>query len=599
VIAHLCRIALKEVHLFAQLVSINVGLPRDIEWKRQKVHTAIWKQPVQGRVAARHLNLEGDGQGDLAGHGGEHRAVMVYQMDAYRYWEAYLGRNDFSMGQFGENFTIDGLADDEVCIGDRYRIGSALFEVTQPRVTCYRVGIRMAEPAMAALLVSHHRPGFYMRVLEEGEVGAGDEITKVADGPERITVANTDGLLYLPNPSREQLKSALRVPALGAGWKTSFQALLEQNTSEGGNPGLKASIGPPPAWSGFRPMRVIRADRETDDVVSLSFEQPDGASLPAALPGQFLVLRVRATADGPTLLRNYSMSGMPGAKTYRVSVKREINGAVSSYLHDHLHAGDVLDVSSPRGGFTLRSGDTPVVLLSAGIGATPVLAMLYSLSSDASRREVWWIYGARNRAEHPFAKESRGLLQTLVNSRSHIVYSKPNSEDERGVDFDSVGHVDAPLLNQLGVPREADFYLCGPPAFLRNLTEGLKTWGVDSTRIHAEVFGPQEPITPGIARSSRPPAHPPSGEPGTGPKISFARSGLTVAWDPRFSSLLELAEACDVPVQWACRTGVCHTCECGLIGGSVQYEPDPLEPASPGNLMICCSTPGGDIEVDL
>ena len=313
-----------------RLLSINVGLPRDVAWRGEKVHTAIWKQPVQGRIAVRRLNLEGDGQGDLAGHGGEHRAVMVYQMDAYRYWETQLGRKDFSFGQFGENFTVDGLPDDEVCIGDRYRIGSALFEVTQPRVTCYRVGIRMAEPAMAALLVSHHRPGCYFRVLEEGEVGAGDEITKVAEGPEHITVANMDALLYLPNPWRDQLESSLRVSALSPGWKSSLRALAEQQTSEGGNPGLKASIGPPPAWPGFRPLRVDRVDRETANVVSLSIEETDGTPLPAALPGQFLVLRLRTTPNGPMLLRNYSMSGIPGARTYRISVKRETNGLVSS-----------------------------------------------------------------------------------------------------------------------------------------------------------------------------------------------------------------------------------------------------------------------------
>src|SRR5271155_5419924 len=215
-------------HLMVQLLSINVGLPRDVPWRGEKVHTAIWKQPVRGRIAVRRLNVVGDGQGDLAGHGGEHRAVMVYQMDAYHYWEAQLGRNDFSYGQFGENFTVEGLPDDEVSIGDRYRIGSALFEVTQPRVTCYRVGIRMAQPAMPALLVSRHRPGFYFRVLEEGEVGAGDEITKVADGPERITVANIDALLYLPNTSREQLTRALRIPALSGGWRGSLQAILEK-----------------------------------------------------------------------------------------------------------------------------------------------------------------------------------------------------------------------------------------------------------------------------------------------------------------------------------------------------------------------------------
>jgi ferredoxin-NADP reductase/MOSC domain-containing protein YiiM len=581
-----------------RLLSINVGLPLDVAWKGEKVHTAIWKQPVQGRIAVRRLNVEGDGQGDLAGHGGEHRAVMVYQMEAYRYWEAQLGRTDFSFGQFGENFTVDGLPDDEVCIGDRYRIGGALFEVTQPRVTCYRVGIRMAEPAMAALLVSHHRPGFYFRVLEEGEVGSGDEITKVADGPERITVANVDALLYLPNPSPEQLERSMRVPALSAGWKTSLKAIAEQKTSGAGNPGLKAA-GPPPAWPGFRPLRVASVDPEAANVVSLSLEQTDGEPLPVALPGQFLVLRLRTTPNGPTLLRNYSMSGTPGARTYRVSVKRETNGAVSSYLCSHVTTGNILEVSAPRGSFTLTSGDAPVVLLSAGIGATPVLAMLHSLSSAASRRKVWWIYGARNRAEHPFAKESRGLLQTLVNGRSHIVYSKPDSKDESGVDYDSVGHVDTPLLDLLGVTRDADFYLCGPPSFLKQLTQGLKTWGADSTRIHEEVFGPEAPITPGIARSSHPAPHVPPGEPGVGPQISFTRSGLTVPWDSRFSSLLELAEACNVPVQWSCRTGVCHTCECALIGGSVNYQPDPLEPPATGNLLICCSRPSGDVEVDL
>jgi ferredoxin-NADP reductase/MOSC domain-containing protein YiiM/ferredoxin len=583
----------------ARLLSINVGLPRDVPWRGEKVHTAIWKQPAQGRVAARRLNLEGDGQGDLAGHGGENRAVMVYQMDAYRYWEAYLGRNDFSFGQFGENFTVDGLPDDEVCIGDRYRIGSALFEVTQPRVTCYRLGIRMAEPAMAALVVSHHRPGFYLRVLEEGEVGAGDEIAKVAEDPEHITVADIDALLYLPNPSREQLERSLRVPALSRGWKTSLRAIAERKTSETGNPGLKASAEPAPAWPGFRPLRVERVDRESANVVSLSLEPTDGAALPAALPGQFLVLRLRTTPNGPMLLRNYSMSGMPGARTYRVSVKCEAHGIVSSFVHSHVQASDILEVSAPRGGFTLGSGDRPVALLSAGIGATPVLAMLHSLSSAASRREVWWIYGARNGAEHPFAKESRGLLQTLINSRSHIVYSKPNPEDKLGLDYDSVGHVDTPLLDQLGVPRDAELYLCGPPLFLRDLTAGLKTWGADSTRVHQEVFGPEASITPGIARSSRPPVHAPAGEPGTGPQISFIRSGLTVSWDSRFSSLLELAEACDVPVRWACRTGVCHTCECALIGGTVNYEPDPLEPPATGNLLMCCSRPSGDVEVDL
>jgi MOSC domain-containing protein YiiM len=291
----------------ARLLSVNVGLPRDVEWQGKTVRTAVWKDAVRGRRKVGRLNIDGDGQGDLAGHGGEHRALLVYQIDSYRYWERQLGRKDFVFGQFGENFTVDGLSDDEVCIGDRYRIGSAQFEVTQPRVTCYRVGIRMDEPRMAALLVEHHRPGFYFRVLEVGEVAAGDEIVKVSDDPERMSVAEADALLYLAGHSRTQLERALRIPALPAGWRSSFQALLQQELNEGqavgkGNPGLSV-VSPPPAWTGFRPMRVSRIDRESASVFSLLLVPADGERLAAALPGQFVVLRLPIQSGAPPVLR--------------------------------------------------------------------------------------------------------------------------------------------------------------------------------------------------------------------------------------------------------------------------------------------------------
>src|SRR3954470_16165791 len=252
------------VHM-ARLLSVNVGRPREIAWRGKTVYTSVWKQPIEGRRLVQRLNVDGDAQGDLHGHGGEHRAVFVYQLDSYHHWERELKRGDFTFGQFGENFTVEGLPDSEVCIGDRYRIGGALFEVTQPRVTCYRVGIRMDEPRMAALLVAHYRPGFYFRVLEEGEVGAGDDIVKMVDGPERITVAEVDGLLYLPGRSRKELQRALSVPALSKGWQGSFQAMLEQDLSskaEVGNPGL-AYEEQAPAWPGFRQMRVASIHKES------------------------------------------------------------------------------------------------------------------------------------------------------------------------------------------------------------------------------------------------------------------------------------------------------------------------------------------------
>jgi ferredoxin-NADP reductase/MOSC domain-containing protein YiiM len=592
----------QEVAQMARLLSVNVGRPREIAWRGKTVFTSVWKAPVEGRRLVRRINIDGDAQGDLHGHGGEHRAVFVYQMDSYRHWERELKRSDFVFGQFGENFTVEGLADDEVCVGDRYRIGGALFEVTQPRVTCYRVGIRMEEPRMAALLVAHQRPGFYLRVLEEGEVGAGDEIVRTAQGPERMTVAAINALLYLPGPAKGDIERALRIPALPAGWKGSFEALLRQSAQPGprtGNPGLASPEQLATATPGFRPLKVARMDRESRSVVSLLLEPTDGLPLTVPLPGQFVVLRLRPEADAPPVLRSYSLSGVPDAARYRISVKLEPHGIASTYLNTQIRTGDVLDVSAPRGAFTLQGGDRPVVLLSAGVGVTPVLAMLHALAADAKPRSVWWIHGARNRLDHPFAQEVRDVLVRLPQARSHIRYSLPDRADRPGVDFDAAGRLTVAALEPLGVLRESDFYLCGPTAFLEEFTAGLGGWGVARECVHTEVFGSGKPSTPGVKEQSHRPPHAPEGSIGNGPRISFARAGLTVTWDPKFQSLLDFAEACDVPVRWACRTGVCHNCECGLVAGSVAYDPQPLEPPAAGNLLMCCSRPREDLVIDI
>src|SRR4051812_9061934 len=295
----------------AQLLSVNVGLPRDIEWKSRTVHTGIWKDPVRGRCRVHRLNLDGDGQGDLAGHGGGQRAVFVYQVESYRYWEEQLKRGDFIYGIFGENFTIEGLSDDVVCIGDRYQIGSALFEITQPRVTCYRVGIRTNEPRMAALLTSSGRPGFYFRVLQEGEVGAGDEILKVGEAKERITVAEVNALLYSPKHPRDRLERALQIEALSPGWRGSFEALLQSPTTAArdGNAGLIPAAAAHPVPAGFQPLTVTAVDRESEDVLSLTMRHPHGHPLRPALAGQYVVVRLRPTASGAALFRSYSLSG--------------------------------------------------------------------------------------------------------------------------------------------------------------------------------------------------------------------------------------------------------------------------------------------------
>jgi MOSC domain-containing protein YiiM len=321
----------------------------------------------------------------LAGHGGEQRAVFVYQTESYRYWQDQLERADFVQGQFGENFTIEGLPDDSVCIGDRYQIGSAVFEITQPRVTCYRVGIRMNQPRMPALLTSSGRPGFYFRVLQEGEVGAGDEIVKVGEAKERMTVADINALLYSPNHPRDPLERALRIEALSPGWRFSFEALLQSRMTAGGsgNAGLAPAAAAHAVAPGFRRLAVAAIDQECADVLSLTMDSLDGQPLPNALPGQYVVLRLRPPPSDTPLFRSYSLSGPASTERYRISVKMEPNGAAGSYLRDGVRVGDALDVSSPRGSFIPQPGERPVVLLSAGIGVTPVLAMLYALAGVA------------------------------------------------------------------------------------------------------------------------------------------------------------------------------------------------------------------------
>lgn len=583
-----------------RLLSVNVGMPQDLAWNGRIVHTAVWKRPVDGPRLVRRLNIDGDGQGDLAGHGGEQRAVFVYQIESYRYWQDQLGRDDFVYGQFGENFTVEGLADDQVCIGDRYRIGEAVFEVTQPRVTCYRVGIRMADPRIPAMLVSHRRPGFYFRVLQEGTVQAGDHIVRIATGPEAMTVTEIDALLYLPGHPRQGALRALRIPALSPGWRASFEAIASQlGGPEGaaGNAGL-VPASPPPAWPGFRKLDVTAVKRETQSVVSIGLSNPDGTDVPPAQPGQFLTLRLPVSADARPLLRSYSLSGAPGARSYQISVKLEPHGTGSHFLHSRIQAGDQLEVAAPRGTFILRPGDTPVLLISAGVGATPVMAMLRGLAADQSAREIWWLHGSRSRADEPFARESQPLIAQLAHGHRLICYSRPSPDDLRGSDYRS-GRLSPAVLTELDLPRSGDAYICGPAAFMTDASAALLGMGLDGARIHTEIFGTTPSQTPGIATAATRPPHPPAGEPGSGPQIAFARSGLDVRWDQRYASLLELAEACDVPVRWSCRTGVCHTCESGLMAGTVSYAPDPVDDPAAGNVLICCSRPAEDVVLDL
>ncbi|MGW1503302.1 MOSC domain-containing protein [Streptomyces mirabilis] len=575
----------------ATLLSVNVGRPKDVRWRGRTVHTGAWKHPVDGPRMVRRLNIDGDGQGDLQGHGGEQRAVLVYQTQSYAYWRKVLERDDLEFGQFGENFTVDGLADDEVCIGDRYHIGEAEFEVTQPRVTCYRVGMRLNEPRMASLLVAHHRPGFYLRVIAEGRVRAGDRITRTRTGRASLTVADTDALLYLPDPDPATLRAALTIEALSPGWQQSFQEMSHR---------LDQPPAPAPAapgWKGFKQLRVTQVVPETPTVSSFLLRPTDSQALPRAAPGQYLTVRIPEEGR-PGLVRSYSLSSAPGAAEYRISVKREDRGEVSTYLHTHLHRGDVIEAAAPRGTFVLADDHTPVALFSAGIGVTPVLAMLHQLAHEHSSRAVWWVHTARDPGQQPFAEEAGQLLARLPHARAFIYYTAPDLEiaGEPGITH---GRMTSDGIRELGIPADAHAYLCGPEGFMSTVTSALQRAGLSSSNIHTEVFGALAAINPGIAQTGSGPPHQPPGPRGTGPSVTFARSGLSTGWSQRYATLLELAEACEVRTRWSCRTGVCHTCATTLLTGQVEYTTQPLEDPASGEVLPCCSIPTTDVLLDL
>jgi len=576
-----------------QLLSVNVGLPRDVPWQGKTVYTGVWKHSVPGPQMVRRLNIDGDGQGDLNGHGGEQRAVLVYQTQSYEHWQQHFGRDDFVYGQFGENLTVDGLPDDEVCIGDRYRIGEAEFEVTQPRVTCYRVGLRLGAPDLPALLVSHHRPGFYMRVLSEGHIEAGDQIIKTRTGPGALSVAATDALLYLPGHDPGTLRRALQIPALSPGWQGSFRDLLAADSAST----AAAPARTEPAWTGFRPLRVTQVIPESTMVTSIYLAAADGTALPAARAGQYLTLRITG-AGQPAPVRSYSLSLAPGGGTYRISVKHEPHGAASSYLNSSLRPGAMLDTAAPRGEFVLGDDPGPVLLISAGIGVTPVLSMLHELAAARSTRDIWWIHGARRPQEYPLATEAHSLLASLPHTHEHVFYSQA-TRPELARSHGSAGRLSNDKLAALALPPKASAYVCGPESFMADMHNALIAAGLAPDRIRTELFGAKPAINPGLTGQTRRPPHQPPGPPGTGPLVTFARSGVSTPFPGSTNSVLDLADACDVPTRWSCRTGVCHTCTTPLLSGDISYSPAPLELPPDGEVLICCAQPGTDIVLDM
>jgi ferredoxin-NADP reductase/MOSC domain-containing protein YiiM len=543
------------------------------------------------------LNLDGDGQADLWGHGGTFRAVYVYSFENYAYWAHDLGRDDFTIGQFGENFTVEGMLEDDIHVGDIFRVGGALVEVSQPRVPCYKLAIKMGIEGFQNRFLASGRIGFYFRVLEEGEVGAGDVIELVARDPQALTVREVNNLLYFDKKNLEGAAKALDVPALSHGWKGSFEERL-----------VKAEV---PAKTGdrYRSFVVDRKEPESETITSFYLIPEDGAPLPGFLPGQFLTFELTIPGQPKPVLRTYTLSDCANPDYYRVSIKREpapadrpdlAPGLSSNYFHDQVAVGTKLRVGAPRGKFHLDpDSERPVVLLSAGVGLTPMISMMNAIAKSGTGRPTWFIHGTRDGREHALGAHVRRVAEAHENIRAHIRYSQPAAADIEDRDCDSQGRVDIALLKHLLPFDDYDFYLCGPTPFMKSLYCGLLSLDVSEKRIHYEFFGPASVLK----EDAKPigPAEVPSAEAelAGGIQVTFARSGVTADWDPACESILDLAEKQGLNPDYSCRSGICHTCMCTLVEGEIDYFEEPLDQPEPGRVLICCSRPKTDIVIEI
>jgi ferredoxin-NADP reductase/MOSC domain-containing protein YiiM len=580
-----------------RLVSINLSMPKSIRHDDREVSTGIFKTPAEGRVMLRRLNLDGDGQADRWAHGGAFRTVYAYPLEHYDYWRRELGREDLDHGQFGENFTVEGMLDEEIRIGDVFRIGEALVEVSQPRIPCFKLAIKMGIENFQNRFLQSGRVGFYFRVLEEGEVGAGDSFELVGRDPGALSVREVSDLLFFNTDDLEATRRALAMPGLSHGWKGSFEERLAKTDAA------------TQTKAGFRNLVVERKEPESGTITSFYLRPEGGSALAPFLPGQFLSFELSIPGQSGPVLRTYSLSDSPDCDYYRVSIKREPPpadrpdlppGLSSSYFHDQVDVGTALQVGAPRGRFHIDpDSERAVVLISAGVGLTPMLSMLNAIVRGGSQRRVWFLHGARDGREHAFGEHVRRMADEHPNVSAHIRYSRPGPGDVEGRDYDAEGRIDIDSLKQLLPFDDYEFYLCGPTPFMQSLYCGLLSTGVAESRVHYEFFGPASALTE-EAQPQRPaPTRAPEDELAGDCEVRFARSGLTAAWDPACDSILDLAEHQGLNPPYSCRSGICRTCMCPLIEGEVEYLEEPLNAPDPGSVLICVCRPKTGVVLDI
>jgi ferredoxin-NADP reductase/predicted pyridoxine 5'-phosphate oxidase superfamily flavin-nucleotide-binding protein len=344
----------------------------------------------------------------------------------------------------------------------------------------------------------------------------------------------------------------------------------------------------------YQEYEVFRVEKEGDAISSYYLRRADGKGLASYEAGQFLPIRLAIPGQSELLSRTYTVSDAPNTDYYRLSIKREGGEAVvSNFFHDHLKQGSRLEAMAPRGKFILdQSSNRSVVLISGGVGITPMTAMLNYIIQEGLRtrsyRRTYFIHGAQNARNQAFGTHLRRLAAEHDAVTVHLRYSKPGATDRPGVDFDSTGRIDMELLERVLPFGDHDFYICGPSPFMQAVYDGLCGLGVREERIHYESFGPATVLQ----HQAKPKTQVPKGQTVDEPvDVCFANSGIEIKWTPDQGTILELAEASGLSPGFSCRTGICGTCATRLKCGSVDYLEEPIGPHEDDEVLICCSTP--------
>jgi MOSC domain-containing protein YiiM/ferredoxin-NADP reductase len=563
----------------ARLEGIFVG--RSASLGPGKVASAFVKNSVEGPVTVGRSGLPGDEQADLRVHGGPDMAIYVYPREHYSLWCAEFPEHSalWRAGGLGENLSLHGWDETVVCIGDTVRLGSTLLQVTRPRKPCFKLALRFNDLRLPRRLVETGRCGWYFRVLETGVIAPGDDLELVDRTHPAWTIRRVNDISVCPNPDTGELAELAAIPSLAANWRMQVSAAL-------------AAAKAADRTNSFREFKVTSTKDESASIRSFLLEPVGEGGVPPMIAGQHVVVCANADGSGQRASRPYSLSSISSTQL-QISVKREAGG-FSEWLHENVGVGYRLGLLGPRGSFVLDSTSAaPLTLISAGVGITPMMAMLQAATTNNGSRSVpssiTFIHGARNSADQAFAAQIDDIVSRHPTVRRHIRFSRPLQGDEIGRSHDSIGRVDRRLLETFLAGLDGSrVYVCGPSDFMSDVRRWIGELGLRGARIFAETF--KLPVS-----AVRKAGVPPRAE----ATISFSRAGGQAKWE-RGMSLLEVVEATGIAVKSDCRSGVCGACATRVVSGGVGYDIEPLAEIAEGEVLLCCAHPlDGEVGLEI